>query len=84
MNSARVAGGFAFLPLHSIWFELQSAVRQVPWPVFGSNVQPVLPQNRPDQFGGAWKDRDPPCGSSNPVLSNGVLPALDRMPGHTV
>lgn len=84
MNSARVAGGLAPAPLHSTWLEPQSPVVQLPWPVAGSNVQPVRPQNRPDQLGGAWKDRDPPGGSSNPVLSSLLLPALDKIPGHTV
>jgi hypothetical protein len=84
VNSASVAGGFAPAPLHSTWLDPQSAVTQLPWPVFGSNVQPVRPQNLPDQLGGAWNERDPPGTSSNPVLSNLALPALARIPGHIV
>lgn len=84
MNSARVAGGAAPAPLHSTWLEPQSPVAQLPWPVEGSKLQPVRPQNRPDQVGGAWKEREVPGGSSNPVLPNAALPALARTPGHTV
>lgn len=59
MNSAKVAGGAAPAPLHSTWLEPQSAVAQEPWPEL-SKLQPVLPQNRPDQPVGAWKEREPP------------------------
>lgn len=83
MNSARVAGGIAPAPLHSTWPEPQSPVVQFPWPV-ASNVQPLLPQNLPDQPTGTSRERDPPEESSNPVVSNLELPALDSIPGHTV
>lgn len=83
MNSARVAGGEAPAPLHSSWPEPQSPVAQVPWPE-PSKLQPVLPQNRPDHPVGAWKVRELPLLSSKPVLSNLPLPALARIPGHTV
>jgi hypothetical protein len=33
---------------------------------------------------GAWKEREVSLGSSNPVVSSLGLPALARMPGHTV
>uniref|UniRef100_A0A0A9DKS0 Uncharacterized protein n=1 Tax=Arundo donax TaxID=35708 RepID=A0A0A9DKS0_ARUDO len=39
---------------------------------------------RPDQPDGAGTARAPPGWSSNPVGSSRGLPALDRMPGHTV
>lgn len=83
MNSARVAGGAAPAPLHSTWPEPQSPVAQVPWPE-PSKLQPVRPQNRPDQPVGAWREREVPCGSSNPVVSRTELPALDSIPGQTV
>lgn len=62
MNSASVAGGVAPAPLHSMVPDPQSAVEQLPLPD-ESNVQPVLPQNRPDQPAGAWKDTELAFGS---------------------
>nr|GMD94443.1 hypothetical protein ACMD2_25315 [Ipomoea batatas] len=79
-----VAGGVAPAPLHSTWLEPQSPVAQLPCPVLASKLHPVRPQIRPDQLAGAWNSRDPPGPSSNPVLSNLSLPALARIPGHTV
>ena len=83
MNSARVAGGVAPAPLHSMVLEPQSAVAQEPWPE-PSKLQPVRPQKRPDQPVGAWKEREVDFVSWKPVLSSVGLPALDRIPGHTV
>lgn len=83
VNSARVAGGAAPAPLHSIWPEPQSPVRQEPDPD-PSKVQPVRAQKRPDQPVEAWKAREVSLGSSKPVLWSGGLPAFARMPGHTV
>lgn len=83
MNSARVAGGVAPLPLHSTVPEPQSAVTQDPRSS-PSKLQPVRPQKRPDQPVGAWKVREPLFVSWKPVLSSFGLPALDRIPGHTV
>lgn len=83
VNSASVAGGAAPAPLHSTWPEPQSPVRHDPEPD-SSNVQPVRAQNRPDQPVGAINERAVSLGSSNPVLSSLGLPALARMPGHTV
>lgn len=83
MNSARVAGGAAPAPLHSTWPEPQSPVAQEPRPE-PSKLQPVRPQKRPDQPVGAWRGREVPWGSSNPVVSRAELPALERIPGQTV
>lgn len=84
MNSASVAGGFAPAPLHSTWFEPQSPVKHVPWPVSELKLQPVRAQNRPDQLAGAWNEREPPEASSKPVVPMSPLPALDKIPGQTV
>lgn len=85
MNSAKVAGGAAPAPFHSIWLEPQSPVEQLPWPLMvGSNEQPVRPQNRPDHPGCAWKDLEVRGGSWKPVVPKPELPALDNIPGHTV
>jgi hypothetical protein len=81
--SARVAGGVAVAPLHSMVPELQSPVAQDPLPE-SSKLQPVLPQKRPDQPVGAWKVRELPFVSAKPVLSSFGLPAPDKIPGHTV
>lgn len=83
VNSAKVAGGAAPAPLHSSCPEPQSAVAHEPRPD-GSKLQPVLAQKRPDQPVGAWKERELPLVSSKPVLSSLGLPALARIPGHTV
>lgn len=83
MNSARVAGGAAPAPLHSSWPEPQSPVEHEPWPE-PSKLQPVRPQKRPDHPVGAWKERVLPLASSKPVLSSLGVPALARIPGHTV
>lgn len=58
MNSANVAAVVP-APLHSTVPEPQSPVVQVPWPD-SSKLQPVRPQNRPDQPDGAWKAREVP------------------------
>ena len=82
MNSANVAGGVAPAPLHSIWPEPQSPVAHEPW-FESSKLQPVRPQNRPDQPVGAWNEREAPFESSKPVLSSLGLPELARIPGQT-
>lgn len=80
MNSARVAGGVAPAPLHSICPVPQSAVAQDvgPDPL---KLHPVLPQNRPDHPDGACRERELPLISSNPVVSRTGWP---RIPGQTV
>lgn len=70
-------------PLHSISPEPQSPVAHEPWPE-SSKLHPVLPQKRPAQPVGAWKERELPFVSSKPVLSSFGLPGLARIPGHTV
>lgn len=47
-------------------------------------MQPVRPQNRPDQPAGARKVREESWGSSNPVVSSLGLLAFASIPGHTV
>lgn len=83
MNSARVAGGAAPAPLHSISLEPQSAVAQEPWLV-ESKLQPVRAKKRPDQPVEAWMARLEPGVSSKPVVSSGAEPELESAPGHTV
>lgn len=83
MNSARVAGGVAPLPEHSSLPEPQSPVRQENLPA-ESWVQWVLPQKRPPQEEGALIVLDSPLWSVKPVFCRGVIPAFDKMPGHTV
>ena len=82
MNSARVAGGAAPLPEHSILPEPQSPVRQENFPE-ESVVQRVLPQNLPDQPDGARTVRDSPLLRAKPVVERGVEPAPERSPGQT-
>lgn len=83
MNSANVAGGSAPAPSHSTVPEPQSPVVQYPRPE-SPKLQPVLPQKRPDQPDGAWKVLEVADGSSNPVVWSFGLPALAKIPGHTV
>lgn len=83
VNSARVTGGAAPSPAHSTVLEPQSPVVHVPEPE-PSNLQPVRAQNRPDQPVGAWREREVPLGSSNPVVERVGEPAFARIPGHTV
>lgn len=48
-----------------------------------SNLQPVRPQNRPDQPVGAWNEWEVFSGNTKPVLSREGLPAFAKMAGHT-
>lgn len=83
MNSARLAGGMAPLPRHSILPEAQSPVRQENFPV-ESVEQKVRPQIRPDQEFGADRVLDLPGLRVKPVGFMMVLSAPVRIPGHTV
>lgn len=83
VNSARVAGGTAFAPAHSIFPEPQSPVTQLNFP-FESSLQMVRPQNRPPQDDGASTALDSPSRRTKPVVDSGAIPALDKMPGQTV
>ena len=80
MNSARVAGG---APPAVHWRRPpQSPVAHWPAPV-GSKLQAVLPQNRPDQPGGAVIWREEPGGKVNPPSPIGA-PLPVSVAGHTV
>lgn len=83
MNSAKVAGGAAPLPEHSIFPEPQSPVTQEKLPV-ESKEQRVRPQKRPPQEVGAVMILDSPFWRAKPVGESRGTPALERMPGHTV
>ncbi|GKU91068.1 hypothetical protein SLEP1_g4992 [Rubroshorea leprosula] len=52
------------------------------WPA-SLKLQPVRPQNLPDQPVEAWNERELPFVSSNPVLSSLLPPELARIPGQT-
>lgn len=83
VNSARVAGGTAFAPAHSIFPEPQSPVTQLNFP-FESSLQRVRPQNRPPQDDGASTALDSPSRRTKPVVDSCATPAFDKMPGQTV
>lgn len=84
MNSARVAGGVAPAPSHSIVPEPQSPVTQVNVPVLASWVQRVRPQRRPDHPAGTEMGTDSPRLRAKPVEERGAVPAPDKIPGQTV
>jgi len=83
VNSAKVAGGAAPAPEHSIFPEPQSPVAHENFPS-ESVEQSVLPQKRPPHDDGALIVRVSPFRRTKPVVGNGETPALDRIPGHTV
>lgn len=80
VNSARVTGGTP-PPLH-FRTPPQSPVVHFPEPEL-SNVQPVRPQNRPDQPGGAWSWTDEPGDNAKPP-SPSAAPLPESEPGQTV
>lgn len=82
MNSAKVAGGFAPLPAHSIFPEPQSPVTQEKL-VGEYSVQRVRAQIRPDQALGTDRVRDLPDLSAKPVGESGAVFAPESTPGHT-
>lgn len=84
MNSARVAGGSAPRPLHSIFPEPQSAVMQEKELLDSNCVQRVRPQIRPDQDLGIVIVVDFPLRRVKPVVGSGGEVAPESKPGHIV
>lgn len=81
MNSTRVAGGVP-PPVH-FRPPAQSPVVHFPAPV-SSNVQPVRPQKRPDQPGGAENWTDAPGDNAKPPFPSTAAPLPESVPGHNV
>lgn len=71
-------------PEHSTVPDLQSPVAHVNWLLVDEIEQPVLPQKRPDQPAGIFKDWVAPVWSWKPVVDSGGVPAPERIPGQTV
>lgn len=82
MNSARVAGGAAPLPLQVTWPEPQSAVAQVNLPV-ESVEHSVRAQKRPDHGVGTVRTSFALGANLNPVVDNGA-PLPVWVPGQIV
>jgi hypothetical protein len=84
VNSAKVAGGIAVLPEHSIFPVPQSPVTHEKLEPVESWEQSVRPQKRPPQEVGAVMVLDSSFWRAKPVVESVATPAFERIPGHTV